>query len=168
MPFSSAAFPLALNAGSPCPKSLSFTSMSSRKRRATSGFEWTADDTSGGVEDAPQTTFIRHTNFDLEMAGGSSSRTDFVAAPASPEKRPGVGVVHMSYDSDLDDIMPALGDVCPESDDEDEGDEAVDPEYQRHSTQLEDSDAPRIHRKRTPAVSLVASFDAFLLISNLG
>ncbi|KZP23155.1 hypothetical protein FIBSPDRAFT_952228 [Athelia psychrophila] len=143
--------------------------MSSRKRRAPSGWDWTKDDTSGGIEDVPQTTFIRHTNFDLEMTGGSSSRTQFIATPASPEKRPGVGTAHMSYDDD-DDDMPALGDALPDSDDEDEGDtetETMDPEYQRHLNQLEDSDAPRISRKRTPAdnptVKWLPERDDFLL-----
>lgn len=140
----------------------------SRKRRIPSGFEWTNDDTSGGIQDVERTTLIRHTNFNLEMAGGSSSRTEFVTAPASPEKRPGVSTTH-SYDNDGDDIMPALGDTYPESDDEDEGDiEAVDPEYQAHLNQLEPSDAPRMRRKRTPAVSRIANFHAYLLIGDIG
>lgn len=140
----------------------------SRKRGLPPGFDWTFEDPSGEkTEDVPQTTYIRHTGFDLEMAGGSSSRTHFVAAPASPEKKSGVDVAYTRYDDD-DDDMPALGDTQPESDDEDEGDEAVDPEYQKHITQLEDSDAPRIRRKRAPAVSLNASLRAFLLIANLG
>lgn len=127
----------------------------SRKRRVPSGFEWTPDDTQGGVNDLPsRTTRIRHTNYDLNMSGRSSAHLDFVVAPASPEKRSGDGTISTSHDDD-DDIMPALGDIYPQSDDDDDDDEeAVDPQYEQHLNQLDASDAPRVRRKRTTAVSL--------------
>ncbi|KZP03688.1 hypothetical protein FIBSPDRAFT_915265 [Athelia psychrophila] len=62
------------------------------------------------------------------MAGGASSRPQFIATPVSPEKRPAVGTAH-GVDND-DDNMPALGDAVPDNDDEDEGDtdDTMDPQ----------------------------------------
>lgn len=96
-------------------------------------------------------------------------RAQFIAPPASPEKRPAVGIAHGSYpDYDNDNNMPALGDTVLDSDKKDEGDaNTMDPQYQRHLNQLEDVDAPRSPRVRIPAdnptIKWLPERDNFLL-----
>jgi hypothetical protein len=68
----------------------------SRKRRAPASFEWQTVPENAD-EPLPQPDIrIRHSHFNLDQSGPSSSRTSYLSAPASPSKKAGP----LNYDYD--------------------------------------------------------------------
>jgi hypothetical protein len=56
------------------------------KRRARASFDWQPVPDDGDSAPAPDIR-IKHTRFDLDESGASSSKTTYVLAPASPTKK---------------------------------------------------------------------------------
>lgn len=136
-------------------------SRQNRKRSAPSNFdEWNHDDTdedTDGLAAAARTTKLRHTHFNLGSGGSKmSSQTNYITAPASPEKVSRPEASASAYE-DMDNL-PEL-EECPDSDGEEDGEEdggafggeaELDVQYQRH---LIDVAARMPRRKRTTMVS---------------
>lgn len=127
------------------------------KRRAPFAFEWEKVDAGSGYgrnEDGlPPTIRIKHTDFHLDTSGSASTQTTFVPAPASPEKVQRFAHTH-DWDSmaSVFDAPNQLGNGCDSGKAEDEeGDEEVDAQYQRH-LDMQEPDVERTRRKRCVAV----------------
>lgn len=120
-------------------------SQSRGKKRAAAAFEWhenNADNYHPTEHQEPRTTCIRHTGYDLDALGRSSYTTTYLTAPASPDKRPGPS--GRPVDEDMD-VLPHQQD-CPDMTCLEDGlqdDAALDPQYQRHITQLSEDDVPK-------------------------
>ncbi|KAF7972615.1 hypothetical protein HWV62_17352, partial [Athelia sp. TMB] len=85
-------------------------------------------------------TRFRHTNLDLDRGGSTSVRSSYFTALASPERPTAQGIDLF----EIDDELPALVDVGPDSDNEQDQDKAVacdaelDVQYQQHKTTMVD------------------------------
>lgn len=133
------------------------------KRRAPHGFEWHPSDaltSDGRNEDGPPPTIrIKHTDFHLDASGSASTQTTFIPAPASPEKIQRYSHAHdWDNEASVFDGPDQLANGWDNDRAEDEeGDEEVDPQYQRH-LDMQEPDVERTRRKRSPAVSFLLSF----------
>ena len=135
-------------------------SRANRKRAMPAGFDWEHDSTdtdSARPVSEPCTTRMRHYTFNLDVAGISTSSSDFTVAPASPEKNSGPMA---SASAEYDDEMPALVEVQEESEGEEDGEEceaARNPQYQQHHSTMVDlanvAGLRTTRKKRTAAVS---------------
>lgn len=127
------------------------------KRKAPPRFDWQPSDAhikDGQNEDVPRTVRIKHTDFHLDPSGSASTRTTFIPAPASPEK-----AQHNSRVDEWDNEASVFGpsDQLAHGWDngrveDEEGDEEVDAQYQRH-LDMQEPGVERTRRKRSAAVS---------------
>jgi hypothetical protein len=79
------------------PKFCALAIMSRQKRRAPLSFDWLPVQDDDDVPAPARDIRMRHTHLNLHESGGSSSRTSFIPAPASPAKQS----VQPSYEDDF-------------------------------------------------------------------